>query len=69
MERPLFRTLYGKRSAEKTARLSTLNSLGQLMPIGVGRNTSADNTTSISFTTRVKYSGGKFRLLGDGAAS
>jgi len=30
---------------------------------------SADNTTSISFTTRVKYSGGKFRLLGDGAAS
>lgn len=39
MERPLFRTLYGKRSAEKTARLSTLNSLGQLMPIGVGRNT------------------------------
>lgn len=30
---------------------------------------SADNTTSITFTSRVKYSDGKFRLLGDGAAS
>jgi hypothetical protein len=31
-------------------------------------DTSAENTTSITFTTRVKYSDGKFRLLGDGAA-
>ena len=30
---------------------------------------SAANTTSVAFTTRVKYSDGKFRLLGDGAAS
>ena len=30
---------------------------------------SADNTTAITFTTRVKYSDGKFRLLGDGTAS
>jgi len=32
-------------------------------------DTSADNTTAITFTTRVKYSDGKFRLLGDGTAS
>ncbi len=32
-------------------------------------DTSADNTTSIIFTSRVKYSDGKFRLLGDGLAS
>jgi len=30
---------------------------------------SVDNTTAITFTTRVKYSDGKFRLLGDGTAS
>ena len=30
---------------------------------------SADNTTAITFTSRVKYSDGKFRLLGDGSAS
>ena len=38
MEQPLFRTLYGKPSAEKAAGLSTLNSLGQSMQIDVGRN-------------------------------
>jgi hypothetical protein len=32
-------------------------------------DTSVDNTTSIIFTSRVKYSDGKFRLLGDGSAS
>jgi hypothetical protein len=30
---------------------------------------SADNTNAVTFTTQVKYSSGKFRLLGDGAAS
>ena len=32
-------------------------------------DSSADNTTAITFTSRVKYSDGKFRLLGDGSAS
>jgi hypothetical protein len=31
-------------------------------------DTSVDNTTSITFTTRVKFIDGKYRLLGDGAA-